>query len=47
MGLAGYGCKGEVAGTTWRFPCGHTLGWRVGNLGVVEGAREERNHEET
>lgn len=36
------------AGSTSGFPCGHTLGWRVGNLGVVEeDDREEPNHEET
>lgn len=43
MGLAGSGCKGE---RTSRFPRGHTLGWRGGTRGVVDGKRG-RSHEET
>lgn len=38
--------SGRGAGRILRFPCRYTLGWKVGNLGVVEGDhREERDRD--
>lgn len=40
--------NGRGAGRISRFLCGYTWGWKVGNLGVVEGDHgKERNGDRT